>query len=356
MFKYGVVTDAGLQVLGAAVGGKKLTYTRIEYGDGEHDDLVNQNTEEKLNYFLQTIRAVKNKTATLSIHKVKNDGAVTTITGNVEYESVQADFYAKEAAIFGKVEGSEEVLIAYYTSITYIDGERKDTSDYIAKNALLGQDHRLFLSFLSGNTPNIHVEYSQDNYVTMTELQENVEQVVSQVAIKPDIIIDSDAKLLEWASCKTKDLKFVYIKNGTYTLNDRMVNLLNSGTKYILGEYGCKLIFNYQKGIGVGEDSEETFVIENVEIEVNNTSEDYDGYGIYYGAIAKNCKIKVKSTYNNSYGFKGCTVDNCDSVATGTAGYAYYDCSYCTRAKASSASTTATWGGTNTKIDTDTCD
>lgn len=356
MFKYGVVTNAGLQVLGAAVAGKKLTYTRIEYGDGEHNDLVNQKTEESLNYFLQSIKTLKNKTATLSIYKVENDDTVSTITGNIDYNSVEADFFAREAAIFGKVENGEEVLIAYYTSITYIDGERKDTSDFISKDALLGQDHRVFLSFLSGNTPNIHVEYSQDNFVTMPELQASVESIVSCLAIKPDIIIDSDKKLLEWASCRTGDLKFVYIKNGTYTLNDRMVNLLNSGTKHILGEYGCKLIFNYQKGLGVGEDSEETFVIENVEIEVNNASEDYDGYGIYYGGIAKNCKVTVNSTYNNSYGFKGCTVDNCDSVATGTAGYAYYDCSYCTRAKASKASTTATWGGTNTKIDTNTCD
>ena len=53
-----------------------------------------------------------------------------------------------------------------------------------------------------------------------------------------------------------------------------------------------------------------------------------------------------------------CTCSNCTGTGTGSSkGYGFYNCSYCSSCRAGKkASTTATWGGTNTYIDSDSCD
>ena len=59
-------------------------------------------------------------------------------------------------------------------------------------------------------------------------------------------------------------------------------------------------------------------------------------------------------------GFHECTCSNCTGTGTGTGngnGYGFYSCRYCSSCRSGdTASTTATWGGSNTYIDSDSCD
>lgn len=350
MFKYGGITEKGLVIIGKALAGKKLIYTRMEYGDGELPGIADCTTEDELNAFIMSVDHVQSKAADLTMYSATSRNKLTTVIGNIIYESVQGNFRPTELAVFAKIEGEEEFLVAYFTAITYFNGEKLDTSDYILKESLYGQDHRAFVNITTGNTNNIKVEYTGVAYVSKEDFDSEI-----SLMRKFDFVVDSDLTLEEWA--KSNNLyKSVLIKGGSYTLNDRMVNILKTGTKYIKGMPGATLIFNYQKGLGVGEESDETFVIEDVNIIVNNDGGEYDGYAIYYGADARRVHVNVNSAENKSFGFMGCSTDDCTAVATGTEGHGFYNCHHCTRSRAGGESTTATWGGANTFIDADTCD
>ena len=85
-----------------------------------------------------------------------------------------------------------------------------------------------------------------------------------------------------------------------------------------------------------------------------------DGYG-FSNCTCSNCTGTGKGTgYNNvtGYGFYNCTCSNCTGTGIGSSkGYGFYNCSYCSSCRAGkTASSTATWGGTNTYIDSDSCD
>ena len=85
-----------------------------------------------------------------------------------------------------------------------------------------------------------------------------------------------------------------------------------------------------------------------------------DGYG-FSNCTCSNCTGSSTSTGYptvTGYGFYNCTCSNCIGTGTGSSkGYGFYNCSYCSSCRAGKkASTTSTWGGTNTYIDSDSCD
>ena len=85
-----------------------------------------------------------------------------------------------------------------------------------------------------------------------------------------------------------------------------------------------------------------------------------DGYG-FSNCTCSNCTGTGKGAGYptvTGYGFYNCTCSNCTGTGTGSkGGYGFYNCSYCSSCRAGKkASTTATWGGTNTYIDSDSCD
>ena len=260
-----------------------------------------------------------------------------------------------------------------------------------------------------------------------------------------DFVVDSNETLLEWANCKDGSMKSVLVKSGEYTLDGKMINLVNAGTKFVFAENGNKIkVSNYMCGIGATEDYGAIVVGLNVEVSYNGdekcfaffrgmicynctgtctgSRESYGfnkctcsnctgtgisigyytgygfsnctcsnctgssngnatGYGFYnctcsnctgtdtsygdgYGfsnCTCSNCTGSSTSTgYSNSsgYGFYNCTCSNCTGTGTGSSkGYGFFNCSYCSSCRAGkTASTTATWGGTNTYIDSDSCD
>ena len=264
-----------------------------------------------------------------------------------------------------------------------------------------------------------------------------------------DFIVDSNETLLEWAECTNHSMKSVLVKSGEYTLDNKMINLLRAGTKFVFAEDGNKIKSNYFRGICATGDYGAVIIGLNVELSYSiNTSDCYafyegmicynctgnctsggngegtgfygctcsnctgtgastsssKGYGFYnctcsnctgsgstsrsgsgygfYNCTCSNCTGSSGGGYNNGYGFYNCTCSNCtgngggvgsgggygfynctcsNCTGSGSAsyggGYGFYNCSYCSSCRAGkTASTTATWGGTNTYIDSDSCD
>ena len=241
-----------------------------------------------------------------------------------------------------------------------------------------------------------------------------------------DFVVDSNETLIEWANCKDGSMKSVLVKSGEYTLDGKMINLVNAGTKFVFAENGNKIkVSNYMCGIGATEDYGAIVVGLNVEVSYTGTNVLYafyrgmtcynctgtgdndgnsEGYGFYgctcsnctgtgtsissskgygfYGCTCSNCTGTGRSgrggscygfynctcsnctgsgggAYNDCYGFYGCTCSNCIGSGSGAgygSGYGFYSCSYCSSCRAGETSSTATWGGTNTYIDSDSCD
>lgn len=390
MFQFAGITKKGVELLAEASDGKVFKFTRMEYGDGFHEGLKNivsdadtiekwkkglvetletaETKKEVKELFLDVVGLV-NKRADIGIYSTSTDSNITTVVGKLLHSSIIQNFNARELGVFAKVDEGEEKLFAYFSAVDFLSGDINDTSDFISVSELQGQDHRVSVELATGHATDFVIEYNPDVFVTKQELDSEVKKIVDKEIgdidfsniIQFDHVVDSNESFLEWANCSDMSMKTVLIKSGTWALSDKMINCLKTGTKYIFGLPGAKLRFNYQKGIGVGEASAEKFVIENVDVEINNTSDSYDGYALYYGGKAKNCNFKVVSTSRNSYGIIGCSADDCTasgiSRATDGQGYGFYDCNYCVRCRAGSdSSTTAAWGGINTFIDSESCD
>ena len=390
MFKFAGITKKGVELLAEASDGKVFKFTRMEYGDGFHEGLKNivsdadtiekwkkglvetletAETKKKVKELFLDVVGLVSKRADIGIYSTSTDSNITTVVGKLLHSSIIQNFNARELGVFAKVDEGEEKLFAYFSAVDFLSGDINDTSDFISASELQGQDHRVSVELATGHATDFVIEYNPDVFVTKQELDSEVKKIVDKEIgdidfsniIQFDHVVDSNESFLEWANCSDMSMKTVLIKSGTWTLSDKMINCLKTGTKYIFGLPGAKLRFNYQKGIGVGEASAEKFVIENVDIEINNTSDTYDGYAIYYGGKARNCNFKVVSTLRNSYGIIGCSADDCTasgiSRATDGQGYGFYDCNYCVRCRAGSDSpTTAAWGGINTFIDSESCD
>ena len=390
MFQFAGITKKGVELLAEASDGKVFKFTRMEYGDGFQEGLKNivsdadtiekwkkglvetletaETKKEVKELFLDVVGLVS-KRADIGIYSTSTESNITTVVGKLLHSSIIQNFNARELGVFAKVDEGEEKLFAYFSAVDFLSGDINDTSDFISASELQGQDHRVSVELATGHATDFVIEYNPDVFVTKQELDSEVKKIVDKEIgdidfsniIQFDHVVDSNESFLEWANCSDMSMKTVLIKSGTWTLSDKMINCLKTGTKYIFGLPGAKLRFNYQKGIGVGEASAEKFIIENVDIEINNTSATYDGYAIYYGGKARNCNFKVVSTLRNSYGVIGCSADDCTasgiSRATDGQGYGFYDCNYCVRCRAGSdSSTTAAWGGINTFIDSESCD
>ena len=241
-----------------------------------------------------------------------------------------------------------------------------------------------------------------------------------------DFIVDSNETLLEWAECTNRSMKSVLVKSGEYTLDNKMINLLRAGTKFVFAEDGNKIKSNYFRGICATEDYGAVIIGLNVELSYSINTKDC--YAFYEGMICYNCTGTCTSDNGTDTGFYGCTCSNCTGTGTSTSsgkgygfynctcsnctgssstsrsgtcygfynctcsnctgsgggagsgggygfynctcsnctgsgsagyggGYGFYNCSYCSSCRAGkTASTTATWGGTNTYIDSDSCD
>ena len=519
MFNYASLTKNGAALITRAVNGEKFIFTRMEYGSGIPSEFNDSQTGEEIKSILSERTSLVSKKADIGMYSISTKNNCATLTGKIISSSLTEDFLAKELGVFGKIGEETEVLVAYFIAI--------ESPDFIKKEELVGQDYKIIVDVATGNAADITIEYSPEIYATkedfdaavaqnaeehtalqqsITDLEASVDEKIgsidisasltdvyntinneaserqnadialqSAVAVRKsyDFVVDSNETLLAWANCTDGSMKSVLVKSGEYTLDGKMINLVNAGTKFVFAEDGNKInITNYFRGIGATENYGAVVVGLNVELEdllvtnetyafyrgmicynctgcgtgnVNGTgfynctcsncngtgtayrnSNSYgNGYGFYnctcsncigtgtangtgygagYGAGFYNCTCSnctgtgngsgsvdgfahctcsnctgTGNGRHNNYGFAHCTCSNCTGTANGGVdGYGFYDCTcsnctgtgtgnvngtgfynckHCSSCRAGdTASTTATWGGSNTYIDSDSCD
>lgn len=362
---HGTVTEQAVQMMAQITAGKKLIFTKMEYGDGMIPGLEDTNNETDFSTLLGNSTILQNKKAELAIEKIEVENETVLLTGIVKDASMVSDFRIRELGVFAKVgEDGEEKLFAYYSTITYFEGVEKDESDWLSFDNLNAGKRKHILGIEIGKTDCVTIDVKLGDtggYIDRGEFSIFSANTKESLLLREpyDIVINSNAAFEKWASCVDGGYERVLVLPGTWTLNGKMINSIKTGTKYIHGQPGAKLVINYQKGFGVGENSDKKILIENLEIEVNNTNEN-DTYGVYYGGILRNCNVVVKSANSHAYALISCSGDNVQASGVGGVGfegYGFKNMSFCTRCRSASvSSSTATWTGTNAYIDTNTCD
>ena len=135
-----------------------------------------------------------------------------------------------------------------------------------------------------------------------------------------DFVVDSDETLLAWANCTDGSMKSVLVKSGKYTLRNKMINLVNAGTKFVFAEDGSKInVLSYIRGIGATEDY--GAVVVGLNVMVNYTG-DEECYAFYRGMICYNCTGTGTGNGNGNgngtgTGFSNCTCYNCTGTGNG---------------------------------------
>ena len=484
MFKYASLTKQGMALIAQATNLKRFIFTRMEYGNGVPEGFSASKTSDEIKAILCEMTSLVSKKADIGMYNINVKNNCATLVGKIISSSLTEDFFAKELGVYAKIDDGSDVLVAYFVS--------DDKPDPINQAALVGQEHKVVVDVAVGNAANITIEYSDGVYVTqwefnafeqqnadehtalqqsitdeatarenadtalqqsITALEASVDEKIGSIDISSalshikqyDFVVDSNETLLAWANCTDGSMKSVLVKSGEYTLDGKMINLVNAGTKFVFAEPGNKItVSNYTRGIGATENYGAIIVGLNVDVSCETQE---DCFGFYRGMFCYNCTgsgrggkqvftsgffqctccnctgtgtcgvgglggygfnkctccnctgIGNTTSIGNAHGFNECTCSNCTATATadanaigfnkctcsnctgtgtgkgnstgfsmctcsnctgtgtGQSSYSFYNCSYCSSCRVgSTASTTKTWGGTNTHIDSDSCD
>ena len=476
MFNYASLTKNGAALITRAINGEKFVFTRMEYGNGIPSEFNASQTSEEIKSILSGRTSLVSKKADIGMYSISTKNNCATLTGKIISSSLTEDFLAKELGVFGKIGEEAEVLVAYFIAT--------ESPDPINQAALVGQEHKIIVDVATGNAADITIEYSPEVYATkeefdalvasnaeehaalqqsITDLEASVDEKIGSIDVSAalshikqyDFVVDSNETLLAWANCTDRSMKSVLVKSGEYTLEGKMINLVNAGTKFVFAEDGNKItVSEYGRGIGATEDYGAVIVGLNVEVNctggciafyrgmicynctgTGNGNGNVDGWGFYnctcsnctgtgtsngihfgcgfYNCTCSNCTgigigngTPNSNTSPDSYGFYNCTCSNCIGTGTGTGnvaahgfynctcsnctgigigngtpngigygfclctcsnctgtgtgntgGWSFFSCKHCSSCRAgATASTTATWGGKNTYIDSDSCD
>lgn len=346
------LTKEGSVLINRAISGETLTFTRMEYGNGIIAGYDSAATVAEKKELLSNATELVSKKADIDIYSVKTKNDYSNVVGKLIIDSITEVFYGKELGVFAKIGDEEETLVFYS-----VDTESPEKID---KDEIIGQEFKISVEVFTGNAENITINYSPDLYVTEEDFNNHKEQnagehadLLSEIAslknidilsIKSDLlltrkfdfVVDSNESLLEWANCKDGSMKSVLVKSGTYTLEGKMINLVNSGTMFVVAEPGNKIIVqNYFRGIGATENY--GAVIHGLNVELNYDVGDSSVYLFYRGMICYDCTANGSATGTSdggkAYGFYSCTCINCRSdinaYGTGTYGgwaVGFYNC------------------------------
>ena len=502
MFNYASLTKNGASLLARATNGEKFIFTRMEYGNGIPESFDASKTDQENKAVLSVMTSLVSKKADIGMYNVSVKNNCATLTGKIISSSLTEDFLAKELGVYGKIGDESDILVAYFIAT--------ESPDPINQAALIGQEHKVIVDVATGNATNFVIEYNPEVYATkeefdalvasnaeehaaleqaiadmvtsetitniqqsitdeatarenadtalqqsITALEASIDEKIGSIDISDalshikqyDFVVDSNESLLAWANCTDGSMKSVLVKSGEYTLDGKMINLVNAGTKFVFAEDGNKItVSNYYRGIGATEDYGAVIVGLNVELNLSDP-ERRESFAFYRGMICSNCTGTVTRSQigygfyectcsnctgtgtgdingngfykctcsncigtgtgpgsacgfqsctcsnctgtgtgdivgngfydctcsnctgtgtggNNGYGFYDCSCSNCTGpgtrTSTGTSidtGYGFHNCKHCSSCRAGkTASTTATWGGINTYIDSDSCD
>ena len=345
MFKYASLTKQGMALIAQATNLKRFIFTRMEYGDGVPEGFSASKTSDEIKAILCEMTSLVSKKADIGMYNINVKNNCATLVGKIISSSLTEDFFAKELGVYAKIDDGSDVLVAYFVS--------DDKPDPINQAALVGQEHKVVVDVAVGNAANITIEYSDGVYVTqwefnafeqqnadehtalqqsITALEASVDEKIGSIDISSalshikqyDFVVDSNETLLAWANCTDGSMKSVLVKSGEYTLDGKMINLVNAGTKFVFAEDGNKItVSNYMRGIGATEDYGAVIIGLNVELKMDLK----ERHAFYRGMICYNCTGTSTSNYA-AYGFYNCTCYNCTGTGTSKNGYGYgfYNC------------------------------
>lgn len=147
MFRYGVITKKGLELLAkSTANSKSISFTKIVYGNGRLSAIENCQSVEAIKETMADVVKEQSKTTTLGIVKVSNSESTISVEGVTNGEV--ASFSAKEAALYAKFTENDddtELVFAYFITYDYLGGTLVDTADYVY--CPKGKTHKLSLSF-----------------------------------------------------------------------------------------------------------------------------------------------------------------------------------------------------------------
>ena len=494
MFKYASLTKQGMALIAQATNLKRFIFTRMEYGDGVPEGFSASKTSDEIKAILCEMTSLVSKKADIGMYNINVKNNCATLVGKIISSSLTEDFFAKELGVYAKIDDGSDVLVAYFVSddkpdpinqaalvgqehkvvvdvavgnaanitIEYSDGvyvtqwefnafEQQNADEHTALQQSItdeaaareNADTALQQSITDEATARENADTALQQSIAV--LEASVDEKIGSIDISAalshikqyDFVVDSNETLLCWANCTDGSMKSVLVKSGEYTLDGKMINLVNAGTKFVFAEDVNKItVSNYIRGIGATEDYGAVVVGLNVELigdgvcssfyrgmicyncngkctgSISSTgfhsctcsnctgngtvagagtgagvgngigfysctcsnctgtgtgfdSNSSSGYG-FYSCTCSNC-TGTGTGNKNGYGFERCTCSNCTGTGTGNKngtgtgnndGYGFHDCRYCCSCHRATdtASSTATWGGTNTYIDSDSCD
>lgn len=150
------LTRTGQEMTGMSQGGGKLTFVRVELGDGEL----------KEGDSIETLTALKHGVMQLPLQGYQSEGnGKARLRFIVDNSALVAGFINREIGVFAKIENGAEQLYAYTNAGNY--------ADWIPSKETPIDGDIVDLHIVIGNAPNVVIETSNGVYAMRADLEEH---------------------------------------------------------------------------------------------------------------------------------------------------------------------------------------
>ena len=150
------LTRTGQEMTGMSQGGGKLTFVRVELGDGEL----------KEGDSIETLTALKHGVMQLPLQGYQSDGnGKARLRFIVDNSALAAGFINREIGVFAKIENGAEQLYAYTNAGNY--------ADWIPSKETPIDSDIVDLHIVIGNAPNVVIETMNGVYAMRADLEEH---------------------------------------------------------------------------------------------------------------------------------------------------------------------------------------
>ena len=150
------LTRTGQEMTGMSQGGGKLTFVRVELGDGEL----------KEGDSIETLTALKHGIMQLPLQGYQSEGnGKARLRFIVDNSALAAGFINREIGVFAKIENGAEQLYAYTNAGNY--------ADWIPSKETPIDGDIVDLHIVIGNAPNVIIETSNGAYAAKIDIEEH---------------------------------------------------------------------------------------------------------------------------------------------------------------------------------------
>ena len=150
------LTRTGQEMTGMSQGGGKLTFVRVELGDGEL----------KEGDSIETLTALKHCIMQLPLQGYQSEGnGKARLRFIVDNSALAAGFINREIGVFAKIENGAEQLYAYTNAGNY--------ADWIPSKETPIDGDIVDLHIVIGNAPNVVIETSNGAYAAKIDIEEH---------------------------------------------------------------------------------------------------------------------------------------------------------------------------------------